>query len=44
MLPDSSVMSGMSVAGDSAIVIVSSLISGNDDQCSKIVSVTPSTM
>ena len=49
MLPDSSVcfeqrMSGKSAAGGSAIVVVSPLISRIDDQCSKIGSVTPSTM
>ena len=49
MLPDSSVcfeqrISGKSVAGGSAIVAVSPLISRIEDQCSKIDSVTCSTM
>ena len=46
MLPDSSVclMSGKSVAGGSAIEVVSPLNSWIEDQCSKIGSVTPSTM
>ena len=37
-------MTGKSVAGGSAIVVVSPLISRIEDQCSKIGSVTPSTM
>ena len=49
MLPDSSVcfeqrMSGESVAGGSAIVVVSPVISQLEDQCSKIDSITRLTM